>query len=352
MQLQVRAILPAQMFGLHPWQQMTRMRDAAVQLLVASSASRDSLAQHNRLLVLELEEARARIRVLQVWQPRFVSCMYCVLTDLQHAVVLQASVGQENVVPIHAKSFAAHGRGLGASTLQHQQQHRHSSFTSSPALLLPLPHPTTPTPAPLPLHAKSSHKRIHHGTPVALSPPAAAASAAAHTRSVVSPLKASLVVQPAARVASPAEVARVAAAAAVAVEQVSRAGLSLPQLRSPGHDRVEVVHRRQEAAEGRLQGSTEAPPHAAAAQSHARPPLSPTSHAIAAAESASRLLHDLDSSGGGHFTGGAAVTSKEQLLAWMKVCITLRGVRKLATLDAVLQEVEAGVGDISHSSDD
>jgi pimeloyl-ACP methyl ester carboxylesterase len=55
---------------------------------------------------------------------------------------------------------------------------------------------------------------------------------------------------------------------------------------------------------------------------------------------------------GGKFTGGAAVTSKEQLLAWMKVCITLHGVRKLATLDAVLQEVEAGVGDISHSSDD
>lgn len=259
-------------------------------------------------------------------------------------------------MPVHAKSFAAHGRGLGASTLQHQQQRHHSSFTSSPALLLPLPHPATPTPAALSLHAKSGHKRIHHSTPVALSPPAAA-----HARSIVSPLKASLVVQPAARVASPAEVARVAAAAAVAVEQVSRAGLSLPQIRSPGHDRVEAVHRQhdrqQHTAGGRLHGLAQVPPHAAAAQSHARPPLSPTSHAIAAAESASRLLHDLDSSGGDHslggkFTAGAAVTSKEQLLAWMKVCLLLHGVRKLATLDAVLQEVEAGVGDISHSSDD
>ena len=49
----------------HP-QQMTRMRDAAVQLLTATSSSRDSLARHNHLLVLELEEARARVRVLQV----------------------------------------------------------------------------------------------------------------------------------------------------------------------------------------------------------------------------------------------------------------------------------------------
>ena len=56
---------------------MTRMRDAAVQLLVASSACRDSLAQHNRLLVLELEEARARIRVLQVPLPPIVTILYC-----------------------------------------------------------------------------------------------------------------------------------------------------------------------------------------------------------------------------------------------------------------------------------
>ncbi len=56
---------------------MTRMRDAAVQLLVASSACRDSLAQHNRLLILELEEARARIRVLQVSLPPIVTIFYC-----------------------------------------------------------------------------------------------------------------------------------------------------------------------------------------------------------------------------------------------------------------------------------
>jgi len=47
-------------------QQMTRMRDAAVQLLVATSAARDSLARHNHLMVLELQEAHARVRVLQV----------------------------------------------------------------------------------------------------------------------------------------------------------------------------------------------------------------------------------------------------------------------------------------------
>ena len=52
---------------------MTRMRDAAVQLLVASSAARDSLALHNRVLVLELEDARARIRVLQVLPPPIVT---------------------------------------------------------------------------------------------------------------------------------------------------------------------------------------------------------------------------------------------------------------------------------------
>ncbi len=58
---------------------MTRMRDAAVQLLVASSACRDSLAQHNRLLVLELEEARARIRVLQVPLPPIVTGLVVII---------------------------------------------------------------------------------------------------------------------------------------------------------------------------------------------------------------------------------------------------------------------------------
>jgi hypothetical protein len=45
---------------------MTRMRDAAVELLSAASTARDNLSRHNQLLVLELEEARARVRVLQV----------------------------------------------------------------------------------------------------------------------------------------------------------------------------------------------------------------------------------------------------------------------------------------------
>ncbi len=75
LQLQVRACvlshvtprpLPIIFPPLTPPQQMTRMRDAAVQLLTATSSSRDSLSRHNHLLVLELEEARARVRVLQV----------------------------------------------------------------------------------------------------------------------------------------------------------------------------------------------------------------------------------------------------------------------------------------------
>ena len=58
--------LPIIFTPLTPPQQMTRMRDAAVQLLTATYSARDSLSRHNHLLVLELEEARARVRVLQV----------------------------------------------------------------------------------------------------------------------------------------------------------------------------------------------------------------------------------------------------------------------------------------------
>ncbi len=212
-------------------------------------------------------------------------------------------------------------------------QRHHTSFTNSPAVLLPQPYPATPTP---PLPPKSIHKRLQRAPGQALpsaaatpSPPAAAATAAtaaatsplAQPRVVLSPLKASLIVQPAARVASPAEVARVAAAAAVAAEQVSRAGLSLMQLRSPGHEKLPAVERRQ-------QQDDESGMHAQAER--------PRSSALAAAASASRLLQELDSSGGGVSSGevggdrlreraaaGAAaveVTSREQLLQWMKVC--------------------------------
>jgi hypothetical protein len=241
------------------------------------------------------------------------------------------------------KTVAAACRDFAPSS-QHEQLH--SSFTHSPARLLPQPYPATPVPETLPLPSKSGLKRVQQRHLHSPSSPAAAAAAAvaasAHAGPVVSPLKASLVVQPAARVASPAKVARVAAAAAVTAEHASRAGLPLPQLRSPGRatkDEGDSQQQQQEARH-RLQGHSEQQP---AMPEH--PTRSPARYrepsAYHAAESASKLLRDLDSSGGGMssvengdsvLNGGGSVvgsglraalplrvTSREQLLRWMQV---------------------------------
>jgi hypothetical protein len=394
---------PRDPFRSPPAQQMTRMRDAAVQLLAASSAERDSLARHNQLLVLELEEARARVRVLQVRSPaiivprtrlRDVSCFFLLLLNalyFQHAVLskLTQPGAKENMSPgyLESKTLAAAGRDFAPSTRQEQHQ---SSFTHSPAHLLPQPYPATPAPVSLPANAKSSLKRSQHRAALSAPSPAAAGdsgaiAASARVRPVtsplkasgapLSPLKASLVVQPAARVASPAKMSRVAAAAAVTAEQVARMALPLPPLHSPGHvmQHAEDNHhhqqqqQQQEATRYRQLHSDPPAVQAPPVPSPTRRAASSASHAAAAAaaaESASKLLRDLDSSGsrlsvdngseslgvrGARAAAPAGVTSREQLLLWMQVWRCGCAMRRA---DAVMQEVEAGVGDMSDSFGD
>ena len=81
---------------------MARMRDAAMQLLSAASSARDQLAQHNRLLILELEEARARVRVLQVCNPA-----PCILFLMRFACRLQVYVPCVCVPPAVSLGFTS-----------------------------------------------------------------------------------------------------------------------------------------------------------------------------------------------------------------------------------------------------
>ena len=330
---------------------MTRMRDAATQLLSAASSARDQLAQHNRLLVLELEEARARVRVLQVCNPPRTLHSIPDAVCVQDAVLAGANAPgiKENRFPgqVEAKARAAGGREF--APLSQHQQHQ-NSFTNSPALLLPQPYPATPAAAAAAHLEKSSAKRVpklaSSDTAAASSSPLSSAAAA---RRLASPLKASLVMQPAARVASPAEVARVAAAAAVAAEgaraaaaaavaaeHASRAGLSLTRLHPSADSSREAGQLQQQEANFQSQQHQPSFTAAASVPSPSRTKASPATQAAAAAASAARLLRDLESSGEGSSSmemarscsGGeqgagavaAGVTSRQQLLLWMQVC--------------------------------
>jgi hypothetical protein len=96
---------------------MTRMRDAAMQLLSAASSARDQLAQHNRLLILELEEARARVRVLQVCNPApctlFLMRFACRLFLMRFACRTPSSTGQTRLVSRRTCCPDKLGRGPG-----------------------------------------------------------------------------------------------------------------------------------------------------------------------------------------------------------------------------------------------
>jgi hypothetical protein len=250
--------------------------------------------------------------------------IYCLF---QRAVLSKISLpsSKENTFPANVE----------ASALRQQHDKCHNSFTSSPAVLLPQPYPATPANRP------SQHR--------ALSPLPAAAPAA-------SPLKASLVVQPAARVASPVKVPRVSAAAAVAAEQGSRLRLAPTQATSSGVIGPMVDNQQQPEVNFQGQGSPRS--------SRVRAPSSPRAAAAAAAESASRLLQHLDcstcsasvdgmesSSSRGTEPLPVGITSREQLLLWMQVsCVKSEARVRCDTY--LLQGVDAKVHDLSASSDD